>query len=222
MSQNKSENIPAESSRLTQNQMDLHEGLHELHMLRVLTLPELQEDPVNGHVYQNERLTRSINTANSALAREFIETLEPDQPPSYKFFVQMDEPGEESDETPDEQTLAGEAYYDLWNIIAGMNPITGEDLDEEHPFRDVALLRGFRAALSSLKKERAQRGDDPAMSRSGQGWNEEEADDLLDEYDSGLSIPEIAQKHRRGCLAIMIKLKRYRDIRPDLWGAYGK
>lgn len=202
--------------------MDLLEGLQELAQLLTVTLPGIQEDPVEGHVYQNERLVRSLKTARSALLREFNEALEPDHALRNEEDHQPAESGKEGDDMPDEQTLAGEAYYDLWNIIAGMNPITGEDLHEEHPFRDPALLRAFRAALSSLKRERAQRGEEPAMSRSGKNWSDEEVEEQLEDYDSGLSIPEIAQKHRRGCLAIMIKIKRYREIRPDLWGAYGK
>ena len=222
MSPCNTENIQTEGSRLTQNQIDLLEGLQELDQLLTVTLPEIQDDPVDGHVYQNERLVRSLNTARSVLLRKFSKTLKPDKAERNEELPQPYESGEGGEEELLDQTLSGDAFYDLWNIIAGINPITGEPLHEDHPFQNPALLRGLKAALSALSRQIASRNKGGVMSQSGHGWSEEEIEDLLEEYDSGTPILSIAQKHRRSCLSIMIQIKRYREVRPDLWGAYGR
>ncbi len=180
-------------------------GIYAFDQLLEETIPKIRANLEEAHVYKNERLIRSLTTASSALLKEHS-NIEPGRPSGIK-------------ELPPPIDLAIEAIYDLQNILTGINPITGEDLPEDHTLREPFLNQAFKTAIWSLKRQMARRKEKAAMSRSGERWSEKEIETLLEEFDSGLSIPEIAQKHRRGCLSVMIRIKRFRAVRPDLWGA---
>lgn len=89
-------------------------------------------------------------------------------------------------------------------LMNGVDPITGEILDDDHLVytREVkAILVTAQTAL--VRKQEREKSRKPS---SGSRWTEEEDAKLIEEYKKGLSIKEIAEMHGRSSLAISKRL----------------
>lgn len=89
-------------------------------------------------------------------------------------------------------------------LMNGVDPITGEILDDDHLVNTREVKAIFTTAKTALmrKKEREKNKRPSAGAR----WTEEEDAKLVEEYNSGLSIKEIAEIHERSNGAILSRL----------------
>lgn len=89
-------------------------------------------------------------------------------------------------------------------LMNGVDPITGEILDDDHLVNTREVKAIFATAKTALvrKQEREKR----RKPSSGSRWTEEEDAKLIEEYKSGLSIKEIAELHGRSSMAISRRL----------------
>ncbi|MBM0107929.1 hypothetical protein JM946_24610 [Steroidobacter sp. S1-65] len=97
-------------------------------------------------------------------------------------------------------------------LANGVNPQTGEMFEVDSPYQSVDVIRALYAAVRALEatartKSRANRGRMPA--NAGKPWTEQEDRELLEKFDSGHSVPELAQAHDRTLAGIQARLERH-------------
>lgn len=90
----------------------------------------------------------------------------------------------------------------LRGLADGRNPITGERLPDESVYNHPEIIRALHCVLSELQN----RTDGPAAVNAGRTWRPEEEEQLLKEYDAGLSVEQIACRHGRTAGAIETRL----------------
>jgi len=88
-------------------------------------------------------------------------------------------------------------------LAEGIDPFTGEVFSAGSPYQNVQTVRALYKALEVMGK-REQRKNQPAS--AGNKWTDEESQSLATEFDSGMSVDEIAQRHQRTKVAIVARL----------------
>jgi hypothetical protein len=97
-------------------------------------------------------------------------------------------------------------------LANGVNPQTGEMFDVDSPYQSADVIRALYVAvraleLSNRSKLRGNRTRMPA--NAGKPWAEDEDRDLLEKFDAGLSIAQLAQAHNRTLAGIQARLERH-------------
>jgi hypothetical protein len=100
----------------------------------------------------------------------------------------------------------------LQSLSNGNDPFTGTSFPADSPYQhpDVvrALFQAVRAmegAVAAQKRQAAR----PAGGNSGKPWAKDEDERLLDAFDRGQSIDDLAGAHERSRLAIEARLARF-------------
>ena len=102
------------------------------------------------------------------------------------------------------------------NIVSalanGVNPQTGEMFEVDSPYQAAEVIRALYVAvraleLSNRSKLRGNRARLPA--NAGKPWAEREDLELLEKFDAGLSVAELAQAHDRTLAGIQARLERH-------------
>jgi hypothetical protein len=100
----------------------------------------------------------------------------------------------------------------LQNLSNGTDPFTGGAFPADSPYQhpDVvrALFQAVRAMESAVAAQKRQAAR-PAGGNSGKPWAKEEDERLLDAFDHGRSIDDLAGAHSRSRLAIEARLARF-------------
>lgn len=101
----------------------------------------------------------------------------------------------------------------LRQLADGVNPYTGETLPEHSPYQQPQTVRALFYAITALEgtKENTQRTATELID-AGKSWEAAEDNQLKAEFDSGMSISEMAQKHQRTTGAIQARLVRLGKI----------
>src|SRR5512146_1018459 len=94
-------------------------------------------------------------------------------------------------------------------LANGVNPQTGEVFDVESPYQSADVIRALYVAVRALEtaarpKLRSSRTRLPA--NAGKPWTEDEDLELLEKFDEGLSIVELARAHDRTPAGIQARL----------------
>jgi hypothetical protein len=99
-------------------------------------------------------------------------------------------------------------------LAAGIDPETGESLPSESILNSPRVIRALYAADAALTKA-VKRGDRESSIpvNAGRAWSEEEDEALLANFDSGIPVEEIAQRHARTRGAITSRLVRHGRIK---------
>jgi hypothetical protein len=97
-------------------------------------------------------------------------------------------------------------------LANGVNPQTGEMFEVDSPYQSADVIRALYVAvraleLSSRSKARQSRARLPA--NAGKPWTEQEDRELLERFDTGLSVPQLAQAHDRTLAGIQARLERH-------------
>ena len=97
-------------------------------------------------------------------------------------------------------------------LANGVNPQTGEMFEADSPYQSADVIRALYVAAraletSSRSKARGSRARTPA--NAGKPWTEKEDRDLLERFDAGLSVAELAQAHNRTIAGIQARLERH-------------
>ncbi|HEY0686408.1 MAG TPA: hypothetical protein VGD45_28985 [Steroidobacter sp.] len=97
-------------------------------------------------------------------------------------------------------------------LANGVNPQTGEMFEIDSPYQSVDVIRALYVAVRALEmtartRARANRGRMPA--NAGKPWSEQEDRELLEKFDAGRSVPELAQAHDRTMAGIQARLERH-------------
>jgi hypothetical protein len=97
-------------------------------------------------------------------------------------------------------------------LANGVNPQTGEVFDVESPYQSADVIRALYIAVRALEtttrtKLRPSRNRLP--SNAGKPWTENEDLELLEKFDEGVSVAELARAHDRTPAGIQARLERH-------------
>jgi predicted RNA polymerase sigma factor len=100
-----------------------------------------------------------------------------------------------------------EALKIIEALADGLDPHAGEVFPPDSPYQNPQTIRALFAAKSALERvRRTERRKKALPERAGQPWDEEESTLLLDEFEQGISVKELAIKHKRTQRAIISQL----------------
>ncbi|MDY6944151.1 MAG: hypothetical protein SXG53_00410 [Pseudomonadota bacterium] len=96
-------------------------------------------------------------------------------------------------------------------LANGVNPRTGEMFDADSPYQSADVIRALYVAVRALEmsnrsKVRGSRARMPA--NAGKQWSEQEDRELLERFDEGQSVAQLAQAHDRTIAGIQARLER--------------
>jgi len=92
-------------------------------------------------------------------------------------------------------------------LADGFDPLTGEIFPPDSPYQNPQTFKALSAAKSAL--EHLQRSEERRRAlpeRAGQRWNENESTLLIEEFEQGIHIKELASNHKRTVGAIKSQL----------------
>ena len=92
-------------------------------------------------------------------------------------------------------------------LADGVDPQSGEPLEDEHLLNRPRVLRAMLLAAQALA-DKAQAHARPAPAKAGSPWSEDEDQRLGAEFDQGLSLAELMKAHQRSRGAISARLLR--------------
>ena len=96
-------------------------------------------------------------------------------------------------------------------LANGVNPQTGEVFDVDSPYQTPDVIRALyiavRALESGSRRTRIARPRLPA--NAGKPWSEQEDLELLEKFDEGVSLAELAAAHDRTLMGIQARLERH-------------
>jgi hypothetical protein len=96
-------------------------------------------------------------------------------------------------------------------LANGVNPQTGEVFDVESPYQSADLIRALYIAVRALETTRTKLRPSRTRlpSNAGKPWTENEDLELLEKFDEGLSVAELARAHDRTPAGIQARLERH-------------
>ena len=101
-------------------------------------------------------------------------------------------------------------------LADGMHPVTGEQLDKHHVINEPDVIRALNMALGALSlDDRPGRPQQNLPERVGRPWREDEDIALIEAFDEGIAINDLAIKHQRTRGAIRSRLIRLGKIEKD-------
>lgn len=97
-------------------------------------------------------------------------------------------------------------------LANGVNPQTGEMFEVDSPYQAADVIRALYVAVRALEmsnrsKARGVRARMPG--NAGKPWAEKEDVELLEKFDAGLSVAQLAQAHDRTLAGIQARLERH-------------
>ena len=95
----------------------------------------------------------------------------------------------------------------LTALAEGVHPLTGHPLPDDSVYQHAKVLRALQSAISALNahsKKKPKRAGMPEQ--AGKPWNPMEVAQLVQGFDSGMSVAQLAQKHQRTRGAIESRL----------------
>lgn len=87
-------------------------------------------------------------------------------------------------------------------LADGIDPFTGELLPEDHVCNQPEMIRAFHELLNIVPSPKRKK----QPCNAGKPWTEIEEEKLLDEFDLGMTLSEIAKEHGRSKGAIESRL----------------
>ncbi len=103
---------------------------------------------------------------------------------------------------------------DIVSALAdGVNPLTGEVLDDDCVCNQADVVRALHAAVAVMNKD-LKRKSRPTPENMGKPWTAEEDAKITSEYQQGVPGNEIAKAHQRTKGGIAARLVRL-GIIPD-------
>jgi hypothetical protein len=100
-------------------------------------------------------------------------------------------------------------------LADGINPVTGETYPDQSPYAEPRTLRALYSAVDLMQREMdRERRRERLPANFGKPWTAEEDVVLAGEFDSGLTLGEIARKHQRTQSSIRLRLEKLGKIEP--------
>jgi len=98
------------------------------------------------------------------------------------------------------------------SLANGLDPVSNEPVDLPPVLQERDVIRALYVAVRALEstsrsKARVYRGRMPA--KAGKPWTEEEDRQLLDRFDAGQTVAQLAETHERTLAGIQARLERH-------------
>lgn len=113
----------------------------------------------------------------------------------------------------------GQAKQILETLANGVDPSTGEVLAERSPFNDLQVIRALFYAVRELEKLQKATRSRPQPANAGKPWAKKEDASLVEAFDAGTPVNELAQRHGRTKGAIQSRLMRHGRLQAEIAGA---
>jgi hypothetical protein len=108
-----------------------------------------------------------------------------------------------------------EAVRIIKAVADGVNPFTGEVFPEGSIYQNPQTVRALHRAVGALEAQKKREERKTQLpENTGKPWSEEEHEQLMAAFDSGMGIKEIARKHKRTTGAIAARLENFGKIAP--------
>jgi len=113
--------------------------------------------------------------------------------------------------------MAGANHIDdvalISSLAEGVDPFSGEVLPNEHLLQHPQVVRALFHSIHALEQHAKSPKRDPSIpANAGTAWNHVEDATLAVEFDSGMQIGELAERHGRSKGAITSRLVRLGKI----------
>lgn len=97
----------------------------------------------------------------------------------------------------------------LQSLVQGLDPFSGEDLPSGTVLQQADVLRALLAGVAALEQGLARASRRAQLPRNiGRSWSAEEQGTLIDAFQSGEGLAEIAERHGRTLRAIEARLEK--------------
>jgi len=110
----------------------------------------------------------------------------------------------------------------ILNALAeGVHPLTGHPLPDDSVYQHAKVLRALQSAIGVLKEQSQKKTKrEGSHGQAGRPWTAAEIALLVQGFDSGMTIPQLAEKHRRTIGGIQSRLAKLGKVPPDpRWAA---
>ena len=108
-----------------------------------------------------------------------------------------------------------EALKILQALSDGADPDTGEAFPADSPYQRPQVVRALMAAIRALERQQErERRNRSLPENAGKSWDEEEERSLCQGFDAGISIKELAARHKRTYGSIQSRLEKLGKIQP--------
>lgn len=97
-------------------------------------------------------------------------------------------------------------------LANGVNPRTGEVFETDSPYQSADVIRALYVAVRALEmtnRTKARTSRTHLPTNAGKPWSETEDRELLERFDAGLSLAQLAQAHDRTLAGIQARLERH-------------
>ena len=111
---------------------------------------------------------------------------------------------------------AMQAQEILQMLLNGIDPVTGEIFPNDHDCNEPDVIRAFHHAIAALGKEciliqqkgigKPDKSKNPSTENAGKPWSSKDDENLIEMYENGASITEIAAHYKRTKGAIRSRL----------------
>ena len=104
----------------------------------------------------------------------------------------------------------------LQSLVQGIDPFNGEDLPSGTVLQQADVLRALLAGVAALEQLAARASRRAQLPQNiGRAWSADEQSMLIDAFQSGEPVGEIAEKHGRTLRAIEARLEKLGLITAD-------
>jgi len=104
----------------------------------------------------------------------------------------------------------------LQSLVQGIDPFNGEDLPAGTVLQQAEVLRALLAGVAALEQLAARASRRAQLPQNiGRAWSAEEQSVLIDAFQSGEPVADIAAKHGRTLRAIEARLEKLGLITAD-------
>jgi hypothetical protein len=101
-------------------------------------------------------------------------------------------------------------------LADGINPVTGEQYPEGSPYAEPRAMRALFSAIDLMQREvEKERRRERLPSNFGKPWNEGEDRAVVEAFDAGVALPELARRHARTQGSIRLRLEKLGKIPPS-------
>lgn len=108
------------------------------------------------------------------------------------------------------------AMHVLRTLAQGIDPHSGESFPADSPYQHPDTVRALYQAVEALAAPAPARrsGTQGIPENAGKPWSDDEDRALVEAFEAGTPIPELAQSHRRTRAAIQARLVHLGKIEP--------
>ena len=103
-----------------------------------------------------------------------------------------------------------EARHVIETLAKGIDPETGEVLPDDSPIHSPMVIRALFLAAGALSQSsgKMERPKSAKPEHTGRSWSAAEQEQLLADFDSGIDVASLAQRHQRTTGGIRARLAR--------------